>query len=147
MGHSFLMDGGIWIVEGNWLEKNQDPQTVTGKTIVSWDRDNWFSMVTNLNFVNSDRTEISYQCRGRLGNKERYYTYVSKQSFLGRIEGEGWIAQNSIVQRYWVLGDPKKRTGFETFYRLDDRTYFLSSGILSGLSLTNTMEAKLLRHT
>ena len=52
MGHSFLMDGGIWIVEGNWLEKNQDPQTVTGKTIVSWDRDNWFSMVTNLNFVN-----------------------------------------------------------------------------------------------
>lgn len=145
MSHSFLLEAGVWIIKGNWLERDRATIEVEGKTIISWDRDNWFAIATKLIFPNSDREDISYQCRGHLGNNERYYTYVLKQSLLGRIEGEGWLARESIVQRYWVLEDRKRRTGFETFYRVNDNTYVLSSGILSGYHLTNTMEAKIKR--
>ncbi len=34
--------------------------------------------------------------------------------------------------RYWVLGDRHRRSGFETFYRLNDVSYLLSCGILAG---------------
>ena len=37
------------------------------------------------------------------------YTFVLQHSELGRVEGEGWIAPQSIVQRYWVLGDERQR--------------------------------------
>ena len=145
MSHSFLMDAGVWTIEGNWLERDRATIPVKGTTTVSWDLNNWFAMATKLIFPDSDREAISYQYRGRLGNNERYYTYVLKQSLLGRIEGEGWLASDSIVQRYWVLEDRKRRSGFETFYRIDDNTYFLSSGILSGYHLTHTMEATIKR--
>lgn len=145
MSHSFLLEAGIWTIKGNWLERDRPAITVAGQTTVSWDRDNWFAIATKLIFPNSDREDISYQCQGRLGNDERYYTYVVKQSLLGRIEGEGWLSPDSIVQRYWVLEDRKRRTGFETFYRIDPQNYVLSSGLLSGYHLTNTMEAKIKR--
>jgi hypothetical protein len=47
------------------------------------------------------------------------------------------------VQRYWVLGDRQRRSGFETLYRTDDGKYYLSSGIMAGHYLTSTMEATL----
>lgn len=143
MSHSFLLEAGLWAIKGNWLERDRDPISVRGTTLVSWERDNWFAIVTKLIFPNSDRPEISYQYRGRLDSQERYYTYVLKQSILGRIEGEGWLGEDSIVQRYWVLQDSKKRTGFDSYYRIDRNTYFLSGGILSGYSLSSTMEATL----
>ncbi|MGF1489942.1 MAG: hypothetical protein ACFBSE_22880 [Prochloraceae cyanobacterium] len=145
MSHSFLLEAGIWTIKGNWLERDRPAISVEGQTTVSWDRDNWFAISTKLIFPNSDRGDISSQCRGRLGNDERSYTYVVKESFLGRMEGEGWLAENSIVQRYWVLEDRKRRTGFETFYRIDPQNYVLSSGVLSGYHLSNTMEAKIKR--
>jgi hypothetical protein len=64
---------------------------------------------------------------------------------LGQIEGEGWIGTDSIIQRYWVIGDRQRRSGFETFYRIDDQTYNLSGGILAGHYLTSTIEARLER--
>ncbi len=140
------MEAGRWTVEGHWLEHNQMPLLVKGRTLVAWSLDNWFTMVTKLVFPESeDREDIAFQYRGRLDEEERQYTYVLQQSLLGRIEGEGWIAQNSIIQRYWVLGDRQRRSGFETFYQIDERTYHFSSGILAGHYLTSTMEAILER--
>lgn len=147
MAHSFLLEAGRWTIEGNWLERNGIPLPVKGRTIVAWSQDNWFTMVTKLVFPDSDRPQISFQYRGRLDGGEHQYTYVLQQSLLGRVEGEGWIAPNSIIQRYWVLGDRQRRSGFETFYRLDQDTYHLSSGILAGHYLTSTMEATLERQT
>jgi hypothetical protein len=121
------------------------PITVKGKTLVAWGRENWFTMVTKLVFPGSDREEISFQYKGRLDIGERQYTFVLQHSLLGRVEGEGWLAQQSIVQRYWVLGDRQRRNGFETFYRLNDNTYYLSSGIIAVNYLTSTMEATLER--
>ncbi|MGK7872568.1 MAG: hypothetical protein AB4426_04440 [Xenococcaceae cyanobacterium] len=147
MAHSFLMEAGRWILQGNWLERNEMPIPVKGRTIIAWNQENWFTMVTMLVFPGSDREEISFQYRGRLGGEERQYTYVLQQSLLGRVEGEGWIASESIIQRYWVLGDRQRRSGFETFYRINDEKYHLTSGILAGHYLTSTMEAVLERQT
>ncbi|MDJ0712971.1 MAG: hypothetical protein QNJ54_01970 [Prochloraceae cyanobacterium] len=144
MGHSFLMEGGLWRIEGKWLER-QVSIPVRGKIVVTWDEADWFTMVTKLIFPDSDRQEISYRCRGRLNRGERQYSYALKQNILGRIEGEGWLADRSIVQRYWVLSDPSKRTGFETFYQLEEDTYHLCGGILAGHYITSTIEALLKR--
>ena len=147
MAHSFLMEAGLWVIEGNWLERNELKIPVKGKTIIAWNQENWFTMVTKLIFPKSEREGISYRCRGHLNGGERQYTYVLKQSLLGRIEGEGWLGSESIIQRYWVLGDRQRRSGFETFYRVNENTYHLSSGIMAGQYLTSTMEAILKRQS
>ena len=139
------MEAGRWTLQGSWLERNGMPMAVKGKTLVVWNRDNWFTMVTKLAFPDSDREEIALQYRGRLDVGERQYTFVLQHSLLGRVEGEGWIAPESIVQRYWVLGDRQRRSGFETLHRLDKNQYHLSSSILAGHYLTSMMEATLER--
>jgi hypothetical protein len=121
------------------------PIAVKGKTIVAWGRENWFTMVTKLVFPGSEREDISFQYRGRLDVGERQYTFVLQHSVLGRVEGEGWVTPESIVQRYWVLGDRQRRSGFETRHQLNENTYYLSSGIMAGHYLTSTMEATLER--
>jgi hypothetical protein len=144
--HSFLLDAGRWTVQGNWLERNGAPVPVKGGTLVSWSRDGWFTMVTQLAFPQGvDHDKIVLQYRGRLDAGERQYTFVLQHSVLGRVEGEGWLAQDSIVQRYWVLGDRQRRSGFETLYRLSENTYQLSSSMMAGHYLTSTMEARLER--
>ena len=140
------MESGQWTLEGSWIERNGVPITVKGKTLVSWNRTDWFNMVTKLIFPGGDREEIILHYRGHLNNDERQYTFVLQHSELGRVEGEGWIAPQSIVQRYWVLGDERqRRTGFDTLHRVDDNRYYQSSGIMAGHYLTSTMEATLER--
>jgi hypothetical protein len=145
VAHTFLIQPGRWTMQGHWLERNELPVSVIGKTLVGWSRDDWFTMVTKLIFPGTEREEISLQYRGRMDSGERQYTFVLQHSFLGRVEGEGWLAQESIVQRYWAIGDRQRRSGFETLYRLNENTYYLSSGILAGHYLTSTMEATLER--
>ncbi|MCY7322354.1 MAG: hypothetical protein LH660_11280 [Phormidesmis sp. CAN_BIN36] len=145
MTHTFLIQPGRWTLHGCWLERHGLPITVKGKTLVVWSRDDWFTMVTKLAFPNADRDEITSQYKGRLDSGERRYTFVLQHSLLGRVEGEGWVAPDSLVQRYWVLGDRQRRSGFETMVRLDENKYYLSSGILSGHYLTSAMEATLER--
>lgn len=147
MGHSFLVEPGRWVLKGNWLERNEEPFSVKGKTIIAWSQDDWFTMVTKLVFPTGNKEEISFQYRGHLDQGERHYTYVLQQSLLGRVEGEGWINPDSIIQRYWVLGDQQRRSGFETFYRLSEDKYVFSSGILAGHYLISTMEATLERQS
>lgn len=145
MAHSFLLQAGRWTLQGNWLERDGMPITVKGRTLVVWGRDDWFTMATKLVFPDSDRDEISLQYKGRLDSGERQYTFVLQHSFLGRVEGEGWIAPETIVQRYWVIGDKERRTCFESLHRLDDDTYSLSSGVMAGYYLISMMEATLER--
>jgi hypothetical protein len=150
VAHTFLVEEGRWILQGNWLERNGIPIPVQGRTIVAWNQENWFTWVTKLIFPGSEREPISFQYRGRLNAGEGQYNFVLQQSLLGRVEGEGLIAPSAIVQRYWVLGDTARgdnqaRSGFETLYRLNDNTYCLSSGILTGHHLTSAMEATLER--
>ncbi|MDJ0735627.1 MAG: hypothetical protein QNJ47_16460 [Nostocaceae cyanobacterium] len=145
MAHTFLLEPGRWILQGNWLERNSMPIPVKGLSLVVWNRDNWFTMATKLIFPSSDRTEIALQYKGRLDGGERQYTFLLNHNILGQIEGEGWICPDTIVQRYWVLGDRQRRTGFETLHRIDDDNYYLTSGILAGHFLDSTMEASLER--
>lgn len=141
MDHNFLLESGRWSFQGNWLDRDAMPTPVKGRILVAWSRDDWFTMVTKLVFPGSEREEVSLQYRGRLDSGDRGYTFVLQHSLLGRVEGEGWIAPESIVQRYWVLGDRQRRTGFETLHKFDANKYYLSSSIMSGHYLTSTMEA------
>lgn len=141
VSHTFLLESGRWILQGNWLDRDAMPITVKGKILVAWSRDDWFTMVTKLIFPGSERDEISFQYRGRFNAGERQYTFVLLHSLLGRVEGEGWVAPESIVQRYWVLGDRQRRTGFETLHQLNSDKYCLSSSIMAGHYLNSTMEA------
>lgn len=146
MSHTFLIEAGRWTLQGNWLDRDGMPIAVKGKILVAWSRDDWYTMVTKLIFPGSDREEIAFQYRGRLNSSDRQYTFVLQHSLLGRVEGEGWIAPESIVQRYWVLGDRQRRTGFETLHRLDANKYCLSSSIMAGHYLASTMEAIVEKH-
>jgi hypothetical protein len=139
--HNFLLESGRWTLQGNWLDRDAPPISVKGKILVAWSRDDWFTMVHKLIFPGSAREEISLQYRGRLNAGERQYTFVLQHSLLGRVEGEGWIAPESIVQRYWVLGDRQRRTGFETLHQCGTNKYCFSSSIMAGHYLTSTMEA------
>ena len=143
MGHSFLLQPGRWKIQGSWLERNEMPISVKGMTLVAWNRDNWFTMATKLIFPGSDRAEIAMQYKGRMDDGERQYSFLLHHNLLGQIEGEGWIGLSSIVQRYWVLGDKQRRSGFETLHRLDNASYSLTSGIMSSHFLSSTMEASL----
>ena len=145
MAHSFLLEAGRWRLQGSWLERNEMPIAVRGLTLVAWGRDSWFTMVTKLMFPESDREEIAFQYRGRLDAGALQYTFVLQHSLLGRVEGEGWIAPETIVQRYWVLNDRQRRSGFETMHQIDENKYYLSSSILAGHYLTSMMEATLER--
>lgn len=147
MAHTFLLEPGRWTMQGSWLERHQMPISFKGMILVAWNRDSWFSMVTKLIFTSSDRTEISCQYKGRLDDGERQYTFLLQHNLLGQIEGEGWICPDTIVQRYWVLGDRQRRSGFETLHRISENSYYLTSGILSGHFLTSTMEASLERQS
>jgi hypothetical protein len=140
------MESGQWSLEGSWIERNGLPITVKGKTLVSWNRTDWFSMVTKLVFPGGDREEIILQYRGHLDSDERQFTFVLQHSELGRVEGEGLIAPQSIIQRYWVLGDERqRRTGFETLHWVNDYKYYHCSGLMAGHYLTSAMEATIER--
>lgn len=143
------MDAGRWTFRGNWLEREQAPLPVEGKTLVAWSQDNWFTMITKLIFPDrpdlevNHRPDVTLKYRGRLESQELQYTFVLQHSQLGQVEGEGWIAPTSIVQRFWVLDDRERRNGFETIHRVSPDRYHLSSGIMSGHNLVSTMEATL----
>ena len=141
VAHTFLLESGRWTLQGSWIDRDAMPINVKGKILVAWSRDDWFTMVTKLLFPGTERDEISFQYRGRLNASDRQYTFVLQHSVLGRVEGEGWIAPESIVQRYWVLGDKQRRTGFETLHQLSADRYCLSSSIMAGHYLHSTMEA------
>jgi hypothetical protein len=147
VAHTFLLEPGRWKIQGNWLERNGMPISVKGMTLVAWHRDNWFTMATKLIFPGSDRSEISLQYKGRLDNGERQYNFLLQNNILGQSEGEGWIGLDTIVQRYWVLGDRQRRSGFETLHQISEDRYYLSSGVLTGHFLSNTMEASLERQS
>lgn len=140
VSHTFLMEAGRWLLQGSWLDRDAMPLPVKGKILVVWGRDNWYDMVTQLEFPTVERDKITFKYRGRFNGSDRQYTFVLQHSELGRVEGEGWIAPESIVQRYWVLGDRQRRTGFETLHRLSENTYCLSSSIMSGHYLSSLME-------
>ena len=147
MAHTFLVQPGRWTLEGNWIERDSMPIAVKGRTLVGWSKDNfWFTMVTKLTFPESDREELTMTYKGRIDSDERRFTFVVDDSFLGKVEGEGIIGPDSIVQRYWVMGDKKMRTGFQTLHRRDSNIYALASGIIAGQNLESTMEAVLTRH-
>lgn len=143
MSHTFLLEQGRWKLQGNWLERNSPPIQVVGRVIVAWSQDEWFSMVTQFTFPKAEREAITLQYRGRLDSGECQYTFVLQHSELGKVEGEGWITPESIVQRYWAINDKQRRSGFETLHRLDDQHYTLSSGIMEGLHLICAMDATL----
>ena len=144
MTHTFLLEPGRWKLQGSWLERDQMPIPIKGRLLIAWSQDNWFSLVSKLIFPDGEKEDIFFQYRGRLGTGKREYTIVLQQSILGQIEGEGWIGADTIIQRHWVLTD-SRRGGFETFYRINNNSYHLASGILNGHYLISTMEAILER--
>ncbi len=146
MAHNFLVQPGRWNLEGYWLEKNIS-LPIQGRTMIVWDKGNWFTMVTKLVFPNSERKEISLQYRGRVDNEARQYSYLLQSSLLGKVEGEGWIGPSSIIQRYLVLGENQRVSGFETFYQVNKEKYHFSSGIMTGHLLNSTMEGILERQS
>jgi len=142
MTHSFLLEPGRWLLNGNWMEKNGTIMPVQGKILITW-KDDWFTMATKLLFPESDRPEITITHKGRLNCEDRMFSFVVQHSAMGKIEGEGWVMPQAIIQRYWVMDDKQVRTGFQTIYRQDDRHYHMCGGVNSGRSLINSMDALL----
>ncbi|MEM1369212.1 MAG: hypothetical protein AAGG02_14630 [Cyanobacteria bacterium P01_H01_bin.15] len=145
MSHQFLLETGRWRIQGRWWRRTGTSQLVEGFTKITWDRQNWFTMSTKLIFPETNQPEVTYDYRGHLNPQDLQYTYVLKQSLLGKIEGEGWIATDTIIQRYSVLGDAQRRAGFETYFRLDEDLYQFTGGISTGHYLNVAIEAQIKR--
>ncbi|MGF1600866.1 MAG: hypothetical protein ACFCU8_02400 [Thermosynechococcaceae cyanobacterium] len=147
MTHTFLMNAGRWTFQGHWLERDQEPQTIKGKIIVVWSDDHWFTMVSKVVFAGpsgqAPLPDLILKYRGRLNDQAQHYTFVLKHSQLGAVEGEGWAAPASIIQRFWSLDDRQRRSGFEAIHRVSDDRYLLSSSIMAGHQLLSTLEATL----
>ncbi len=143
MTHSFLLQSGKWDLQGRYLQKNQSPSMVQGFMDITWKEDNWFKIVSELSFEDQPQTKIISKSRGHLDTEIKSYTYVLQHSLLGNIEGEGWIGSQSIVQYYWIVAGNQNRTGFDTFSRLSEDTYALTSVVLERHNLNSTMEATL----
>jgi hypothetical protein len=141
VNHTFLLEPGAWLLQGNWIERTTPPIGVKGKILVSWNRDGWFTMAMRLIFPDTDREQIDIQSRGRFDADDRRYTFVLQHTQLGKVEGEGWIAPDSIIQRYWAINDKQRRTGFDTLHQLSDDKYLLSNGIMVGHYLNSAMDA------
>ncbi len=146
MTHTFLLEPGNWIIKGTWLDKKQIPSYFKGAMIVTWNQSNWFTIKTKIVFNKGDRPDITFEHKGFLPANRSQYAYVLKRSDFANIEGEGWLSTESIIQRYWLLGDDRRRHGFETYVYLDDNSYHLTSGMMAGNNLINTMEGILERH-
>jgi hypothetical protein len=147
VAHSFLLEPGRWTLQGSWLTREALPTPIRGKILVAWKQADCFVMATKLSFPEEDRDEVVLQYRGRVTSQERQYTFVLQHSQLGQVEGEGWIAPESIVQRYWAVSDKQRRTGFETLRQISPERYHFSSGVMSGHYLSSTMEAELVRQS
>lgn len=146
MTHSFLLEPSSWIIKGTWLDKSQKSTPFKGATIITWDQTNWFVVKTKMVFLNGDRPDITCEYKGFLPPGKTQYAYVLKRSDFEKIEGEGWLSNDSIIQRYWVLGDNRRLNGFETYFCLDENTYHLISGMMVGNNILNTWEGILERH-
>lgn len=145
VAHSFLLEPGKWTLQGTRLTRDALPTPVKGKMLVAWQQDNCFRVVTKLAFPEGELEDIVIQSRGRMTSQERQYTFVLQHSLLGQVEGEGWIAPETIVQRYWGLSDKQRRSGFETLRQTGPARYYFSGGEMAGHYLTSTIEAELTR--
>jgi hypothetical protein len=151
--HTFLMNDGRWQLKGHYLMHREGICVpVQGKVMVAWNSDDWFSLVGKLTRPSvlketGDTTDITLQYRGHTTIATRQqYTFVLQHSQYGQTEGEGWLMPDSIVQRFWILGDREQRIGLERFYRISADRYTWSSSILTGHSLISTVEASLERY-
>lgn len=145
VNHTFLVDGGRWLLKGTWREVNQEPMPVTGRILVSCGQDDWFSMAAKITFPDQEKPELVLQSRGKLELDEQVFTYVLQHSLFGRLEGEGWITPHAIVQHFILLGDANRCTGFEHYWQLDANHYTLLSGIHNSHRLKHLLEATLER--
>jgi hypothetical protein len=151
--HTFLMNDGRWQLQGYWLMHREGICVpVQGKLMVAWNSDDWFSLVGKISrpsFLkeSGDKTDITLQYKGHTAlETQQQYTFVLQHSQYGQTEGEGWLMPDSIVQRFWILGDHEQRIGLERFYRISEDHYTWSSSIMTGHSLISTVEASLKRY-
>ncbi len=147
MTHTFLLQPGRWKSTGVWQEGNKPPLAVTGKTVVAWSMDNWFTMITKLSIENQSAPDITWQYRGYLEPDAQQYTFILNHSQMGKIEGEGWVGSVSLVHRYWVLDDQHKRNGFESFHQIDPNSYLLAHSSVQTNRLASLMELRLDRQS
>ncbi len=114
--------------------------------LVAWSQENWFTLVSKLVFPvqpGQEQADLILKYRGRLDSGSQHYTFMLQHSQLGPVEGEGWIAPTSIIQRFWSLEDRQRRSGFETIHQVNNDRYLLSSSIMAGHQLLTTLEATL----
>jgi hypothetical protein len=145
--HTFLLQPGRWKSVGVWQEGNNPPISLTGKTVVAWSADNWFTMITKLSIDNQPEHDITWQYRGHLEPDADRYNFILTHSQLGKIEGEGWVGESAIIQRYWVLEDQQRRTGFESFVQISEDSYRLTHSSLTSNRLSGLLELQFSRQS
>lgn len=153
MTHTFLLKPGQWRLKGLWCENHLEPFSVQGTVSIVWNQPDWFSYTQRLTLADDQEpnwktnyfsaSELLLNYRGYLGFQQRQYTFVLKHNQLGNLEGNGWITPTSIIQRYWVLNDRKRRQGFETFYQKQPDAYHLCSCLTQGHQMVVTLDATL----
>ncbi len=120
------------------MRLGQSSEPFRGNANVRWDQSDWFTSLLTLESKSGGSLNLEY--RGRVPVAAERYTFVLQHSELGRVEGEGWVTPQAIMQRFWVLNDPQKRTGVESFVQATPDRYCYACGVVSGLRLVSSIE-------
>jgi len=143
VNHNFLVKPAQWTVKGHLSNKNREFKKLEGLITISWKREQWFDMKTQLSLDKSNSQDIVAKCKGHFDNQGKSYSFVLKHNVLGNIEGEGFLNLESIVQYYWLVNSSRRCLGVENFYRIDENTYHMSSLFLESHNFESNMEATL----
>lgn len=130
-------------MNGRLSNKNRESRQLEGLITISWKREKWFDMKTQISLGKSGTQDIVAKCKGHFDNQGKSYSYVLKHNVLGNIEGEGFLNLESIIQYYWLVNSSRRCLGVENFYRIDENTYHMSSLFLESHNFESNMEATL----
>lgn len=130
-------------MNGHWSNKARELKKLEGLITISWKREKWFDMKTQISLDKSGTQDIVAKCKGHFDNQGKSYSYVLKHNVLGNIEGEGFLNLESIIQYYWLVNSSQRCLGVENFYRIDENTYHMSSLFLESHNFESNMEATL----
>ena len=119
--HTYLLESGIWVSEGNYYDQKEQKIPITGKTEIIHQSEFWMiqsSMALNLpdQVILTSRFELK-----PFKNGDTVADWVSFHENLGEIQGEFALVEDTILSEF--SGVEQSVKGSEVLTQIDKNTY------------------------
>lgn len=142
--HTFLLEEGLWSVEGRLLLPGQPGAPFAGETRVShepwvWRLDGYLQVQPA-----GMRLENHYEIRPFMGH-EPTMDWTSQNPVLGRLRGHFALVEDALISVFEAEG--RELRGTEVLLRQDAGAYLSRGALLEGGTLVSSWVATLRRAT